>query len=247
MTVYSSFSDDFYVNVQLTTEMDLPTERETVLFFFEQMRRKFPSMKNFYARERNEYVLEEEKENGQYRWTTIEPRRIYSAYVNPPAIEDGYQQGAFVMDLVPHALSMTPLDCESLSFIVGFDFTYRGNHNLLIADALGHHPVFEKVTELPGMKLLSNEPSIMFALDDQCQTRCRISVESRTSPYQIKSGEYSEDQLSVFVVVRHCGSLGEKQTFGSVLESLREHCQKIVDGFVIDNILVPLQQHIAIK
>ena len=247
MTVYSSFSDEFYVNVQLSTEMDLPSERETVLFFFEQLRRKFPSMKNFYNRERNEYVLEEDKEGGHYRWATVEPRRVYSAFVNPPSVDDAFQQSSFIMDLVPHALSVTPLDCESLSFIFGFDFNYRGNHNALIADALGHYPVFEKLVDIPGTQLMSNEPSIIFALDELCQTRCRISVESRTTPYQLRTGDYAEDQLSVFVVVRHCGSMPDDQSYTTVLESLRKHCQNIVDGYVIDNILVPLQQHIAIK
>ena len=247
MTVYSSFSDEFYVNVQLNTEMDLPSERETVLFFFEQLRKKYPSMKNFYNRERNEYILEEDKEGGSYRWATVEPRRIYSAFVNPPSIDEAAQQSAFVMDMVPHSLSVTPLDCESLSIIFGFDFNYRGNHNALIAEALGHHPVFEKIVEIPGTKLMSNEPSIIFSLDEDCQTRCRISVESRTTPEQMRTGDYAEEQLSVFVVVRHSGSLNEGQTYKSVLETLRKHGQNIVDGFVIDNILVPLQQHIAIK
>ncbi len=247
MNSYSSYSDDFYVNVQLNTEMELPSERETVLFFFEQLRRKFPSMKNFYNRERNEYILEEDKESGSYRWATVEPRRIYSACVNPGSIDDALDQGAFIMDLVPHALSVTPLDCESLSFIMGFDYTYRGNHNDLIAEALGNHPVFDRLPDLPGAKLLSNEPSIIFSLDDSCQTRCRIGIESRTTPYQLRTGEFSDDQLSVLIVVRHCGSLEGEQTYRSVLENLKQHCQAIVDQFLIENVLQPVQEHIAIK
>ena len=247
MSVYGSLSDDFYVNVQLNTEMDLPSERETVLFFFEQLRRKFPEMKNFYNRERNEYVLEEDKEKGHYRWASIEPRRIYSAFVNPPSVSEAFEQSKFIMDLVPHALSVTPLDCESLSFIFGFDYTYRGNHNTLIAEALGHYPVFEKLNDIPGTQLMSNEPSIIFSLDEECKIRCRISVESRTSPYQIRTGEFSEDQLSVFVVVRYCDSLAPQQSYASVLDVLQKQAQNVVDGYVVDNILVPLQQHIAIK
>ena len=247
MSVYGSLSDDFYVNVQLNTEMDLPGERETVLFFFEQLRKKFPEMKNFYNRERNEYVLEEDKDKGHYRWASVEPRRIYSAFVNPPSVDEAFEQSRFIMDLVPHSLSVTPLDCESLSFIFGFDFTYRGNHNALIAEALGHHPVFEKLNDIPGTRLMSNEPSIIFSLDPECKYRCRVSVESRTSPYQIRTGDFSEDQLSVFVVVRYCDSLDPNQTYVSVLEQLQKHAQNVVDGYVVDNILVPLQQHIAIK
>ena len=40
---YGDFADDFYVNVNLNTEMELPSQRETVLGFFEQQRQTSPS------------------------------------------------------------------------------------------------------------------------------------------------------------------------------------------------------------
>ena len=66
MSRYSSFSDDFYVNLHLNTEMELPNARETVLHFFEQVQKNYPSMKNFYCRDRGEYVLEEDKDQGHH-------------------------------------------------------------------------------------------------------------------------------------------------------------------------------------
>ena len=36
MHKYSSICDEFYVNMHLNTEMDLPQNRESVLHFFEQ-------------------------------------------------------------------------------------------------------------------------------------------------------------------------------------------------------------------
>ena len=35
MNRYSSLSDDFYVNMNLSTEMELPTNRESILHYFE--------------------------------------------------------------------------------------------------------------------------------------------------------------------------------------------------------------------
>ena len=52
--------------------------------------------------------------------------------------------------MVPYALSISPLDCESLNVMYGFDFTYRGNHNQLLVDALGVQPAFEKIDGDPG-------------------------------------------------------------------------------------------------
>ena len=68
MNPYSSLSDDFYINMHLHTDMDLPNQRETVLHFFEQMQRRYPKLRHFYQRERGEFILEEEKEHGEYRW-----------------------------------------------------------------------------------------------------------------------------------------------------------------------------------
>ena len=45
MNRYTCDADDFYVNVNLNTEMELPTSRDTVLHYFEQMRKAFPELR----------------------------------------------------------------------------------------------------------------------------------------------------------------------------------------------------------
>src|SRR5205085_4226461 len=47
MNRYICDADDFYVNVNLNTEMELPNNRDTVLHFFEQMKKGFPELRNF--------------------------------------------------------------------------------------------------------------------------------------------------------------------------------------------------------
>ena len=138
-------------------------------------------MRNFYSRERGEYVLEEEKDQGSYRWATVEPRRVCSGQVNPTSIDEALQQHARVLDIVPYALTVTPLDCESLNVMFGFDFTYRGNHNQLLADALGVVPAFERLAEIPGSSIVGHEPSLQLALDAECRVQCRLNFETRTS------------------------------------------------------------------
>src|SRR5437868_4184579 len=137
---YSSFSDDFYVNMNLSTEMELPTNRETILHYFEQVQKKYPTMRNFYCREKRDFVLEEDKDRGQYRWCTVEQRRLCSGQVNPPSIEAALEQHRLVLELAPFVLSVSPLDCEAMDLLFGFDFTYKGNHHQLVAEALGVSP-----------------------------------------------------------------------------------------------------------
>jgi hypothetical protein len=247
MSRYQAYSDDYYVNMNLNTEMELPHSRETVLHFFEQVKKHYPAMRNFYSRERGEFVLEEDKDRGDYRWTSIEARRVCSGFVNPPSVEEAMKQHAMVLDLVPYALSLSPLDCESLNVMYGFDFTYRGNHNQLLVDALGVVPAFEKMAEIPGAMVLANEPSIQFALDEECRVQCRLSIETRTTAYHMRTKEFPEDQLSVYFTARRYGSLEGGETYVSAMNRLAEICREVIDNYVVEHVLQPLQQTIAIR
>ena len=244
---YSSFSDDFYVNMNLSTEMELPTNRETILHYFEQVQKKYPTMRNFYCRDKRDFVLEEDKDNGQYRWCTVEQRRVCSGQVNPPSIEAALEQHRLVLELAPFTLSVSPLDCEAMDLLFGFDFTYKGNHHQLVAEALGVSPAVEKMLEMPGATVINFEPSLTVSLDEDCRIQCRMSVESRTNAFQIRTGEFPEDQLSVFVTARQYGSLGPETNFIQALDNLTKICQDMVDNFVIDGVLRPLARTIAMK
>jgi hypothetical protein len=94
MTQYASLADDFYVNMNLATEMELPGQRETVLHFFERVQKRFPSMRKFYCRDKRDFVLEEDKEQGRYRWAAVESKRLCSGQVNPPSLEAVLDQPA---------------------------------------------------------------------------------------------------------------------------------------------------------
>jgi hypothetical protein len=247
MNPYASLSDDFYVNMNLSTEMELPANRETVLHYFEQVQKTYPTMRNFYSRERGDFVLEEDKERGCYRWCTLEPRRVCSGQVNPQTIEEAIQQHKLVLDLAPYALSVSPMDCEALDLLYGFDFIYRGNHNQLLAEALGVGSAFERMIDLPGSTIINYEPTVTIALDEECRLQCRLSVEARTNAYQIRMGEYPEEQLSVYVTARQYGSLSPTTTFVQTLDRLSEVCQEMLENHVIEQILQPLQRTIAMK
>jgi hypothetical protein len=247
MSRYSSYSDDYYVNMHLNTEMELPQSRETVLHFFEQIQKHYPTMRNFYNRDRSEFVLEEDKDRGSYRWTTVEQRRVCSGFVNAPTVDEALEQHQLVLELAPYALSASPLDCESLNVMFGFDYTYRGNHNELLVEALGVIPAFEHMLEIPGATVISSEPALQLALDSDCRTQCRLSVETRTTAYHVRTSEYPEEQISVYLTARRYGSLDAGETYVNAMTRLATVCRDLVDNYVIENVLRPLQQAIAIK
>jgi len=244
---YNSLCDDFFVNMNLSTEMELPTNRETILHFFERVQKTYPTMRNFYCRDKGDFVLEEDKDGGNYRWCTVENHRICSWQVNPDEVEDAMGQHRLVLELAPYLLSVSPLDCEALDLLFGFDFAYRGNHNQLVSEALGVGPALERFIEMPGATVINHEPSLTLALDEDCRTQCRVSVETRTNAYQVRTGEYPEDPLSVYVTARQYGSLPPDTTYLETLDRLLGICFDLVDNMVIENVLEPLARTISLK
>jgi len=247
MTLYGSLADDMYMNVNLATEMELPGHRETVLHFFECVRKKFPTMRKFHARDKRDFVLEEDKEQGRYRWVAVEPRRFCSGHVNPASIEDALDQHRFLLDLAPALLSMSPLDCEAIDVLFGFDFAFRGNHNSLLAEALGPGPALEGVGDIPGSKLINYEPSLTIAVDEECRTQVRVSTETRTNAFQVRTGEFAEEQLSVYVTARQYGSLEGGETYVDTVERLAQLAQDVIENCVVEQVLRPLARTIALK
>jgi len=247
MNRYSSFCDDYYINMNLNTEMDLPQSRETVLHFFEQVQKHYPTMRNFYGRERGEFVLEEDKDQGNYRWATVETRRVCSGQVNPHSADEAIDQHRMVLEMAPYTLSVSPLDCESLNVMYGFDFTYRGNHSALLVEALGIAPAFERLADITGASVICHEPSLQLALDSDCRIQCRLSVETRTTAYHVRTGDYPEEQLSVYLTARRYGSLDPSESYVSAMDQLAIICRDLVENYVVDHVLRPLQQTISIK
>jgi hypothetical protein len=247
MSGYGAFSDDFYVNMNLATEMELPQHRESVLHYFEQIRRHYPKMRNFYCREKSEFFLEEDKEEGVYRWASIESKRVNSGVINPESYEAACQQHRCVLELVPFALSVSPLDCESLSVTMGFDFAYRGNHNEVLAEAIGVPAAMERFTGVPYGRLLSYEPAIQFALDEECRTQCRVSFESRTNAFQVRTGDFGDDQISVYLTVRRYDSLSSHENYADEFDRLANLCRDLADEYLVTSVLRPLQQAISLR
>ena len=247
MTPYASLADDFYVNMNLATEIELPAQRETILQYFERVQKRFPSMSKFYCRDKRDYVLEEDKDQGRYRWAAVEAKRLCSGQVNPSSIDDALEQHRLVLDLAPAFLSVSPLECEALDVLFGFDFAYRGNHNALLAEALGVGPALERLGDAPGARVINYEPSLTIAIDEDCRIQVRVSTETRTNAFQVRTGEFNEEQLSVYVTARQYGSLDPDTSYVDAMDRLAQLAREVVDTCVVEQILRPLARTISLK
>jgi hypothetical protein len=245
---YSSLCDDFYFDMHVNTELDLPTERDTVLSFFERIRKQFPSMGCFYRRNNNEYYLEEDRNRGQYRWASLETDRIGSGVVNPSDIETGCCQHRLILELVPYMLSVSPLDIDSLDVTFAMDFDYAGSHDEVIAEALFGQSAFGNLLDWPGARPIGFSPAVVVALAEDDSMQGRITVESKTSVYEPgKKGQEDDEAITLALTIRRYPKADENF---DPLKSFEIQCRlaqelmadKIVPGFV-----QPLTETIAQK
>jgi hypothetical protein len=247
MTPYSSLCDDFGVYVYVNTKMELPTKRETVLHFFDSLQKTFPQMTDFDCRESGEYVLEEDREQGSYRWVGLDTHRFSSGYMNPPALAEADQHHERVLEVSPYHLDFSALDCEALDVLFAFDFLCNGNHDEVVAEALGLGTTLESLMQMPGTKVLGYEPSLMLSLDETCRLQCRLNIETRTNAYQIRTGQFPEAPISVYFTVRQYWGRMAGRTFGEAYHAQRKVCQELVDSHIIPAVLRPLNQTIGNK
>ena len=247
MNPYSSLCDDFGLYTYLNSRMELPNRRETVLHFFDSLQKTIPTMTDFECRENGEYALEENREQGSYRWVTLESKRVCSGFVNPPELELADAQHQRVLDIVPYHLDFSNIDCEALDVLFAFDFMFQGNHDEVVAEALGFNGAMDRLLQMPGSRVINFEPSLMLSLDEDCRLQCRLSIETRTNAYQIRTGQFPEAPISVYFTVRQYWGRQSFKSFGESYTNQRKILQELVDSHIVPGVVRPLQQAIATK
>ena len=245
---YSSLCDDFYLDMYVNTELDLPTQRDTILAFFERIQKRFPSMGYFYRRENNEYCLEEDRGAGRHRWVALETDRIGSGVVNPSSFEEAYNQDRLVLEVIPYMLSVNHLDIDSLDVTFAMDFDYAGSHDEVIAEALLAQSPFNCLLDLPFAKPIGFSPVVVIALSDDCRTQARCSVESKTSLYEPgKKRQTSDEAISLSFTIRQYPVSTEKF---DALKSFENQCrlaEELMADKIVPNFVQPLTNVIAQK
>ena len=245
---YNSLCDDFYLDMYINTEIDLPSSRDTILAFFERIQKQFPSMGCFYRRGNNEYCLEEDHSTGQHRWVALEIDRIGSGVVNPSSYEDAYSQHRFILELVPYMLSVNHLDIDSIDVTFAMDFDYAGSHDEVIAEALLAQSAFNCLLDLPQAHPINFSPAIVVALSEDFRTQARCSVESKTSIYEPdKQKQPSDEAITLSFTIRQYPQTGRK--FDS-LKSFEHQCrlaEELMAEKIVPNFVQPLTNVIAQK
>jgi hypothetical protein len=247
MNSYASLCDDFGVSSYIHSKLEMPTNRETVLHFFEAVQKSFPKMTEFERRSDGEYMLEEDREAGSYRWCSIDGRRLCMGFVNPPAVEDADAHNERILSMAPYHLDLHAMQTESMDVLYYFDFLYQGNHDEVVAEALASGTPFEGLSQVPGGRVLHYQPTLMMALDEACQLQARLSVETRTNAYQVRTSSFSESPISVYFTVRQFWGKTPFKSFVESYQNQRRVLDELVSSYVVPNVIGPLAKAISAK
>ena len=227
-------------------QLKMASDRATIISFFERMQRLYPDMVNFHQDGRHgESSIEENRDGNAYRWLSLEPNRLSSGYLNPQSLQDAYRYNKSVLETVPYYLAVSPVDLDYLDVLWGFDYQYKGNHHDLIAEALLGEAPIGRLMEAPNARGINFELSGIVSLSEDARTHGRVWIEPRTTPSQVRTGDYPEEMLSVYVIVRQWSGGRRLPDLHELHSQLIELGEKFVDERVVGPFLSPIRDAIA--
>lgn len=245
-TSYSSFCDDFYIEMFVNTQLELPEERDTLLAFFERLQKQFPKMTTFYRRPDGDYCLESSRDEDSYCWVAVEMERLACGVSNPSRIEEVNELQKAVLDLAPHMLGLSSLDIASLDLGFSMEFDYYGNQNEIIADALYTNSPFTCLLDNSQASAINLSSGFVISLDPQCRLQAKLTVESHSSVYEIRTNKFKESEpITLMFTLRQFPVPGEKFNTMEAYGSQFAMIQELMNAKIIPNFVKPLTNTIA--
>ena len=237
--------DDFFVNMNLQTTLALPRSRETVLHFCEAVQKRFTTMTSFYQRDSGEFVLEADHQGGSYAWMEIQTHQLSAGYFNPPAVAAAHELQRWLLERSVYFLGVSGLDVEALDVLFGFNMDYQGNRDAIVCDALlGSAPLAALAAE--GLaRPVECEPSIVVALDEDCHTQVRLSVETRSSSFQVRTGQYENEPITVYLTARRYPRPEQVFNLQESFEQQCEVCEDLASRLVVPQVVQPIAAAIS--
>jgi hypothetical protein len=247
-TIYGNLCDDFYVDMNATTQLELGgMSRETLLSFFQRIQRAFPGLRRFRRRDNGDVSLEDDKEGEGARWVSLEPRQLRSGINGPESIEAAVDFHRFVLDAAPSYLTLGDIDVESVDLLFGFEFNFAGNHDELISDVLLTGSLLGSLLDVPGAKPLEFRPALLLGLDEDRRLQARLQIETQSTPQQVRSGEYRDDPISVLFYVRQEWAPGMGDAFADSLTRQARTAEDLLNAVVLPKVLQPISQAIGTR
>jgi hypothetical protein len=247
-TSFGALCTDFYINQKLALKMDLPTERDTLLHFFDQVRKTQPGMTRF-RRFEGELSLESSRREAEYTWLSLRQSSIRTGHVNPDTMEDGYRFHRRMLEIAPFYLTLSPLDIDYVELMFGFDIECKENHDEVVYDALfADTPLgglLKPADAAEGAKVLDVQPVFGLNLADNGQLQAYFEVKTRRRSRRGSGRRYAQEPISLFITLRNYAPVDKLDDLKEVTTVLGQHCEALAAERLIPDLLNPIVQHIS--
>jgi len=245
---FDAVCDDFYVSNRLYLKLDLPLERDTVLGFFDRVRKEIPTLNKFRRRENGGLVLEEQDRTGSVprRWVRLEPASLRFGHFGPSDSTGARRMAEVILEHAPYHLGFCDLDFDHLEVVYGFDLEYQGNHDQMVAETFYRdHPLAAFVLGDEAAHVIDAQPYLGIALTPECDLQAYVEIKSRTSTFEVRTGEYDKPPISVYLTVRKYWGLGPSGTLLEIQRLLFDTADELATNRVVPMMVTPLAQAIG--
>jgi len=204
-------------------------------------------MTKFRRREDGQLILEEQTvDDLTRRWVRLEETAIKVGCFSPSSLREVDRLAEVVFEHAPYFLSLSDLDYDHQEVVFGFDLECRGNHDQLVAEALlGDHPFSAFLFGEEAVHPIECQPYLGIALTPDCDVQAFVEVKSRTTSYEVRTGEYESQPLSVLLTVRKYWGFGERYDLVGGYHLLRRYARDLAVRRVVPLLVKPLAQAIA--
>ena len=89
------------------------------------------------------------------------------------------------------------------------------------------------------------QPTVTVALSDDCRLQARIDVVTRTNSYQVRTGDYSDDVISVYLIIRRYWGDHPNASLEAMADQLAERAESLSETYIVPRILRPISAAIS--
>jgi hypothetical protein len=239
--------DEFHISSRLLLKLELDPGRETVLHFFDRIRKEYSRLTRLRRRDNGSYMLEEEQHEQESRkWIRLDPNGLRFGHFAPSDREESRGFGELILTQAPYHFSFNDLDYDHLEVTYGFDLEYRGNHDQLVAETLfGDNQATSFLFGDRAARIIDAQPYFGIGLTPGCDLQAYVEVKSRTTTYEVRNEAYEGAPISVFLTVRKYWNAEGTMALADTLRSLFQTADELATERIVPNFVNTLAAAIA--
>ncbi len=241
--------DEFYLSSRLFLKLDMSLQRETVLHFFDRVRKDYTHLTKMHRREDGALILEDDgSDDRPRRWLRLDSNSLRLGQFAPTDLDDAQRFGQLVYTQAPYHLTFSELDYDHLEVIFGFELNYRGNHDQLVVEALRlDQTAIGSLLVSEDTKIIDAQPFFGVSLSAGCDLQAYVEVKSRTTTYEVRQDAYEDQPITVMLTLRKYWGVDPPKSLADAYTSLFQTAHEIASDNIVPHFVNPLAMAIATR